>query len=327
MTTRRDFLASAGAALCVVAAPHPSLAQQPARVARIGFLGLASASSSASRVEALRGGLRDLGYFEGRNISIEFRWAEGKYDRLPQLARELVQLKVDVIVTHGTPGVRAVRDATATIPVVIAAAGDAIANRLVSSLRRPGGNVTGSTFFSAEVAAKQIELFKEGLPRVTRIALLVNPRSSAQTNRPPAAVADRLKVGFEQFDASSPAEFEAAFAAMAKKHLEAVWVQQEPAFTTDAQTIAGLALRHRLPSIGFNEFAHAGGLIGYGENILEMFRRAAYFVDRIVKGARPGDLPVERATKFDLVVNLKTAKALGLTISPNLLFRADRVIE
>ena len=328
MTTRRELFI-AGGGLCVLGTPLVSMAQQPAKVARIGFLGLSSASSMASRVEAFLAGMRGLGYVDGKNIAIEFRWAEDQYERLAELAAELVRLKVDVLVTHATPGTRAAKAATATIPIVMAASGDAVANGMVASLARPGGNVTGSTFFSPELAAKQIELLKEVLPRIDRVAMFINPDNPALVVERQAMeiAAKSLKFSLNQFEVRTPKAFESAFKSIAASRVDVLWIHRDPMVVANAKAIAELAVKYRLPSTGFNGLAEAGGLIGYGESIVEMFRRAAYFVDRILKGAKPGDLPVERATKFELGINLKTARALGVTIPQSILVRADKVIE
>jgi len=328
MNDRRRLLVALGAG--ALAVPLLSFAQQqPAKIPRIGFLGLASASGYASQVEALRAGLHDLGYAEGKNLVIEFRWAEGKYDRLPELATELVRLKVDVIVTHGTPGVRAAKKTTTTIPIVMAAVGDAVATGLVASLARPGGNVTGSTFFSPELHAKRLELIKEAMPNITRVGMLGNPEN-------PVFVADiklvnvaakSMKVELQRFLARGPDDFESVFSAMAKNHVQAVLIEGEPMTNVNSKALATIATKYHLAAAGNRAFADSGGLVGYGQNNLEVFRRAAYFVDKILKGAKPGDLPIERTAKFDLVVNLKTAKALGIKIPQQLLQRANKVIE
>ena len=324
---RRSLLVAFGAG--ALAVPLGLFAQQPPKVARIGFLGSALASSFAKQVEALRAGLRDLGYVEGRNMLIEFRWAEGKYERLPELAAELVNLKIDVLVTHGIPGTRAAKLTTSKIPIVMAIAGDAVATGLVASLARPGGNITGSSYFLPQLNAKRLELLKEALPHVTQVAALFNPSNpiSSPNIQAMGLAAKALKLELQQFKVPGPKEFEMAFSAMAKKRVDAVAITEDGEFAAYAKGIADAALRQRLPSTGSKEFAEAGGLIGYGVNLLDIFRRGAYFVDRILKGAKPGELPVEQATKFELVVNLKTAKALGLAISKELLFRADKVIE
>lgn len=329
MNERRKLLLALGVGLGTLWAAVPSLAQQQAKVRRIGFLSPVSAAGGASRVEALRAGLRELGYVEGKNIAIEFRWAEERNERLPGLAGELARLKPDVIVTHGTPGVRAAKDATATIPIVMSAVGDAVVTGLVASLARPGGNVTGSTFFSLELYGKRIELLKEIFPRAKRFAFLVNPDnpSSAPTYAAAEDAAKLLKVELQRFAVRGPGEFDSAFSAMAKTRVDAVVVQEDPLLVTHARTIAQLAAKRRLPAASGPGLAEAGGLLGYGPNLLEMFRRAAYFVDRILKGATPGDLPVERPTRFELVINAKAAGQIGVTIPARVLARADRVIE
>jgi putative ABC transport system substrate-binding protein len=325
VTTRRKILIALGAG--ALAAPLAAFAQQKGKVWRIGFLG---AVSAADRVEALRAGLRDLGYVEGKNIVIEFRWAEGKYERLPDLAAELVRLKVDVFVTYGTPGVLAAKSATTTIPIVMASVGDALALGLVASLARPGGNVTGMTGFGPEGAAKRLELLKDAFPRTRQVAVLLNPDTLiSMTVVFPAmeATAKSLKLELQQFGVRGPGDIDNAFAAMAKRRVDAVVTTDDSVVVAHFGAIAKLAAKMRLPSVGLPEFAEAGGLMAYGVNRLELFRRAGYFVDRILKGAKPADLPVEQATRFETVVNLKTAKALGIKIPQSFLLRTDRVIE
>ncbi len=312
------------------AAPLTAFAQQKGKVWRIGFLGLTTASSTASRVEALRAGLRDLGYVEGKNIVIEFRWAEDKYDRLPELAAELVRLKVDVIVTAGTVGIRAAKSATTTIPIVMASIGDPVALGLVASLARPGGNVTGMAGFSPEVAAKRLELLMDAFPRTKQVAVLFNPDnpSFVRVTLPAMeAAAKSLKLELHQFGVRGPGDYDSAFAAMAKRRVDAVVVLDDGALVANFGPIVKLAAKMRLPSIGLPEFAEAGGLMAYGPSRLASVRRAAYFVDRIFKGAKPADLPVEQATRFETLLNQKTAKALGLQFPQAVLARADRVIE
>jgi len=292
---RRHFITLVGG--MAVAWPLVSYAQLPGRMARIGFLGSASATGSAKSVEALRTGLRELGYVEGRNIVIEFRWAEGKYDRLSGLAAELIRLNVDVIVTHGTPGTRTAKKATSTIPIVMAISGDAIATGLVTSLARPEANVTGSTFFITQLNAKRLELVKEVCPQVARVAALSNPNNPVSKPIIPAmqAAAMPLKLEFDVAEAQGPSEFDSAFASMAKRRVDAVVITED------------------------GEFAASFGEIAT--------HRAAYFVDKILKGAKPADLPIEQPTRFELVINLKTAKTLGLEIAPAMLARADETIE
>jgi putative ABC transport system substrate-binding protein len=326
-STRRNLLIALGAG--ALAAPLSLLAQPQGKVWRIGFLSSESASGDGTRVEALRAGLRDLGYEEGKNLVIELRWADGKNDRLPELAAELVRLNVDVLVTYASPAIRAAKQATTTIPIVMAAVADPVALGLVASLARPGGNITGSTFFITELAAKRIELLKEALPRITQVAVLFDPAipPSRLILQAMETTARSLKVTLHEFAVRGPSEFESAFAAIVKKRVGAIAVMENPMFIANAKTISDLAAKARLPLIGNGEVAEAGGMIGYGANLLELYRRAAYFVDRILKGANPGAIPVEQPTRFELVINLRTAKALGIKISQSLLQRADKVIE
>jgi putative ABC transport system substrate-binding protein len=322
---RRDFITLVGGA--VLMAPRATRAQQKA--ARIGFLGLVSASSHASRTAALRAGLRDLGYIEGKNLVIEFRWAEGNYERLPALAEELVRLKVDVLLTHGASGAFAAKRATSTIPIVITAAGDMVELGLVSSLSRPGGNITGLSLFSAAYTAKRLELMKEAIPSLTKAALLLNPDNATYrlVVQEVETTAKALNVELRKFEARLPGDIERAFSAMADEKIEGVVIHEDTVLLANAAMIANLAMSQRLPSCGFPELVKAGGLIAYGINFPDMDYRATTFVDKILKGAKPGDLPVERSTKFDVIVNLKTAKAIGVTLPTAILLRADEVIE
>ena len=304
-------------------------AQQAGRVSRIGFLGASSPSAQPANLEALRAGLRDLGYVDGKDIVIEYRWAEGKYDRLGALAAELVRLKVDVLVTGGTASIRAAKQSTTTTPIVMTSSGDAVSTGLVDSLARPGGNVTGITFFVPELMAKRLDLLKEAVPRIRRTAVLVNPDDPSHvpvlTTMEMAARA--LKVELHKFEARGPSEFISVFAAMTKIPVDALVVQEDALFIGNAKAIADLAMKNQLAAAGHAAFADAGGQIGYGPSFPDMFRRTAYFVDKILKGTKPYDLPVERPTKFEFVINGRTAKALGLTLPPSLQLRADRVIE
>ena len=289
-----------------------------------------SASSWAGRTDALRSGLRDFGYVEGKNTIIEFLSAEGKFDRLPGLAAELVRQNVDVIVVGGTPAIRAAKQATETVPIVIAAVGDAVAGGLVASLSRPGGNITGSTYFAPELAAKQLELLKEAFPQTTRVAVVVNPSNPAAgpSLRIVESAARSLKLQLKQFAVREPADFEAAFVTIAKTGYRTALIIDDPITISNARALAELALKHRLATgANFVEYAEAGGLTSYGVNLNAMWRRAAYFVDKILKGTSPGEIPMERSTRFDLVINRKTANAIGVTIAPSILIRADRVIE
>ena len=304
-------------------------AQQPGKIYRIGFLSPTSASSNVDRVEALRAGLRDLGYVEGKNLIIEFRWAEGKFDRLPELAAELVRLNVDVIVTVSTPGIRAAKNATTTIPIVMATSGDPVGFGFVASLARPGGNITGSSNFSPELSAKRLELLKEVVPRIRRVAVLFNPDNSINARNLPEMeqTAKALKMLLQRFEVRKADEFKNAFSAMTKQRVDAVALPDDDFVSVNGSRIAELAAKQRLPSVGRKEFAEDGGLIGYGVNFLDLYRRAAIFVDKILKGRKPADLPVEQPMKFEFVANLKTAKQIGVTIPQWTLMKADKVIK
>jgi putative ABC transport system substrate-binding protein len=323
---RREFIALVGGA---AAWPLAARAQPTNKIARIGFLGSATAAGSAQSVSTLREGLSALGYVEGKNIILEFRWAEGKYDQLLELVTDLIRLNVDVLVTHGTPGTQTAKRATNNIPIVMAISGDAVATGIVTNLGRPEANVTGSTFFLPELNAKRLELLMEVLPHVTHVGALSNPANPVSRPIIPAmrAAAARLKLEIEVFEVQGPSDFIGAFEAVAKSRVNAVAVTEDGEFAASFKTIAALAVGNKLPSIGSKEYAEAGGLIGYGVNILNLYRRAAYFIDKILKGSKPADLPIEQPTRFDFVINLKTAKTLGLTVPPTLLSRADVVIE
>ena len=327
MNKRRKLLVAFGAG--AFATPLACFAAQPAKVARVGYLGVTSAASAKSRIEALRVGLRELGYVEGKNLVIEFRWADDKYERLPALMAELIGLKVDVIVTHSTPGIRAAKQATTTIPIVMAHAGDAVLAGLVANIARPDGNVTGSTFSNPELAAKRLEVLRDTFPNIRRVALLQNPDNPTMVPvlKAMQQAANALKLELQQIGVRTPDELEGAFAAMAAKRAEAVVAIEDAMLNGNIEKIADLAARHKLPSIGLPELAEAGGLLAYGVDIVQMFRRAAYFADKILKGVKVSALPVERATKFELILNMKTAKMLGLKIPNSILVRADKVIE
>src|SRR5437867_6190965 len=266
---------------------------QPAKVIRIGFLGPTAAASDAGRMEALRAGLRDLGYLEGKNLVIESRWAEGKFDRLPELAAELVRLNVDVILTTGTPGIRAAKNATTTIPIVMVTSGDPVGFGFVASLARPGGNITGSSVFSPELSAKRLDLLKETLPRTQRVAVLFNPDNSINDRNLPAMeqTAKLLKIRLQRFEVRGAEEFKNAFAAMTKQRVDAVALPEDDFLNANQNEVAELVAKQRLPSIGRAEFAEAGGLIGYAVNFFDLYRRAAIFVDKILKGAKPPTSP------------------------------------
>jgi putative ABC transport system substrate-binding protein len=323
---RRAFLAVAGGAEVWSLIAR---AQQPKKLARIGFLDPGYASAFIAYVDAFREGLHELGYIEGENIIIEYRWAESEYSRLPGLAKELVALNVDVLVTHGLPGVLAAKRATSTIPIVMAVIGDAVKLGLVTSLNRPGQNLTGNSFFSPELHAKRLEFLKEALPNSRRVGALFNPdnQTNAVVLEAMAVTAKSLTLELQQFEARGSNEFGVAFSAMAARAIEGIVVVDDPAIIPYAEAIVELGKAQRLPSIGSSEIAEAGGLMAYAVDFLEMYRHAADFVDKILKGAKPYQLPVEQPTRFKFVINLKTANALGLKI-PNLLFaRADEVIE
>jgi putative ABC transport system substrate-binding protein len=324
---RRDFMLGLGSA--AIALPLPVFAQQKSGLARVGFLGSESPSEYARNVEALRAGLGALGYVEGKNLAIEFRWAEGRYDRLPALAAELAGSKVDVIVTHGTPGTFAAKRATATIPIVMASSGDAVGTGLISSLSRPDGNITGMTLLLPELSAKRLELLKQVAPGLARVGSLFNPLNPAYATdiAKTDEAAKLLKVQVQRFGARRPQEFDAAFAAMNKARVEAVLVHQDGMLNANPGAIANLARRFRMLSAGFEEFGEAGGLIGYGVSFPRMYQRAATYVDKLLKGAKVRDLPVEQPTEFNLVVNLKTAAALDIKLPALLLQRADRIVE
>ena len=323
--SRRRFLLRAAALL---AASRAAFAQ-PAKTIRVGVLAVPSAAAFAPRTDALRAGLRDFGYVEGRNLAIEFRSGEGRFDRMPAMAAELVGLNVDVIVTAGTPAIRAAKAATRKIPIVIAAVGDAVGGGLVESLARPGGNITGSTYFAPELAAKQLELLKETFPQAARIAFVVNPDNPAvlPAQRSVAAAAKALGVELETFAVRAPADFDGALASAAAKRHTVALVIDDPITISNAKLMADAALKHRVASAGFVEYADAGGLLGYGVDLSAMWRRAAFFVDRIMKGANPGAIPVERSTAFELVVNRRAAKMLKVSIPAAVLARADRAVD
>ncbi len=312
--------------------PVGAEAQQAAKIARIGYLTLSLAAAPHLR-EAFLQGLRDLGYVEGRNVVIEYRDAEGKLERLPALAAELVALKVDVIVAGGTPQALAAKQATRTIPIVFAAAVDPVENGLVTSLARPGGNVTGLSNLAQELVGKRLEQLKQAVPRVSRVAVLWQPgafpeRTEKELLKEAEVAARALGVRLQFVEARGPEDFDRAFSEMTRKRADALTVLSCGMCVNERRRLVDLAAKNRLPALyQTRESVDAGGLMSYGPNLADSFRRAATYVDRILKGAKPGDLPVEQPTKFELVINLKAAKALGLTIPPSLLGRADHVVE
>jgi putative tryptophan/tyrosine transport system substrate-binding protein len=305
-------------------------AQQTKKVPQIGFLGAASISAVAARIEGFRHGLRELGYVERRNIVIEYRSAEGKPDRLPALAAELVRLKVNVIVTGGPTATRAAKEATSTIPIVMTQDPDPIATGFVASLARPGGNITGLSTLAPEISGKQLELLKEIVPRLSRVAVLGSSTQpgNAQALREVELTAGTFGVRLQYLDVLSSKNIETAFRAASKGRAEAVLVLGGPVLNSHRTQIADLAAKNRLPAIyDRREYVEAGGLMSYATSITDLDRRAATYVDKILKGTKPADLPVEQPTKFEFVINLKAAKQIGLTIPPNVLARADRVIK
>ena len=328
MDRRRFLLTSLAGA---VAVPLAVEAQSAAKVYRIGFLSSSSSSAGIARLEAFKHGLRELGYLEGQNLAIEYRWAEGKNDRLPALAADLVRLRVDVIVTQGTLTALAARRTTSTIPIVFTVAGDPLRAGLIASLARPGGNVTGLAVMGSEMTAKRLELLREAVPALARIAVLwnsANPSSTPEFKETETA-ARALGMQAQSVEVKDASMLDRAFAAMIREQAKAIIVLSDNMLFGQRKQIAHLAAHQRLAGIAWTrEFAEDGGLLMvYGPDISEMHRRAAAYVGKILRGANPADLPVEQPTKFELVINLKTAKALGLTIPASLLLRADQVIE
>ncbi len=315
----------------LLAAPLAAEAQPAGKVPRVAYLSASSAASATWGVEAFRQGLRELGYIEGRNILIEYRWADGRFDRLPALAADLARLAVDVIVASNTPAALAARNATGTIPIVLVTSGDPVGSGLVASLARPGGNVTGLSLFSTlAMSGKQLELLKQAFPTVSHVAVLANPAN------PPTAglltetelAARPLGLRLRVVPVREPKEFDDAFAMMKNERVPALLVIADPLVNDHRGRIVAFSATNRLPAIyPYRTFVDAGGLMSYGVDLSDLSRRAATYVDRILKGAKPAELPIEQPTKFELVINLKTAKALGLTIPPSLLQRADQVIE
>ena len=305
-------------------------AQQPGKIPRIGFLGTASPSAASARFEALREGLRELGYVDGKNIVIEQRYAEEKLDRLNELAAELVRLKVNVIVTVGPAATRPVKEATAVIPIVMGVDDDPVGNGFVASLARPGGNITGLATLAPELSGKQLELLKEIIPSLSHVAVLGTSTQPAtvQSLKEVELAAGALAVKLQYLDVSSPDDIETAFRAAGKTHADAVLVLRAAVFFSHRRQIVDLATKSRLPAMYYTtEYVENGGLMTYAASITELFRRAAVYVDRILKGAKPADLPIEQPKKFELVINLKAAKQIGLTIPQRVLSRADRVIK
>ena len=328
MIDRRAFLQGLSAAL--LATPAPAIAQPAARLRRVGFLSPAASSDARmlGLLDVFRQGLVELGYVEGRTFAIEPRWAEEHYERLPQMATELVALKVDVILAVAVPAVRAAKAATQTIPIVMAAVVDPVATGLVSSLAHPNGNLTGLSTMAPEVTAKQIEILKEIVPKASVIALLWNPDNPGNLPQLRAADVSSRSLGIRllALEARGPEDFDRAFGAMARGRADALIVLADVILNKHRARLADLALAHHLPA-AYGQDVSPVGLVTYSVNTRDLFRRSASYVDRIFKGAKPGDLPIEQATRFELAINLKAARALGLTIPQSLLLRADHVIE
>jgi putative ABC transport system substrate-binding protein len=325
MIDRRALLRALGCGLLGV--PFGAAAQPAGRTYRIGFLGGASAAGYTPLVESFILGLRDLGYVVGKNVALEYRWADGHYDRLPGLAAELTRLKVDVIVTQGTPAAYAAKRLSSSVPVVMAIVGNPVESGLVASLARPGGSVTGSSYFMNELNAKRLELIKMLIPSLARAGVLINPDNPAM-----ASVLDEmeqraqaLKVTIQPVKVRNLEELDGTLQA-SRKQIDALTVVEEGLFVANAARVAELAAKHRIPSIGFGEYCEAGGLMAYGVDFPYIWRQSATLVDKILKGAKPADLPIQQATRFELVINLKAAKALGITLRPEVRARADRVI-
>jgi putative ABC transport system substrate-binding protein len=331
MPNRREFLSAAMASLLSV--PLAAEGQHAWKVPRVGFLSAQSASDPQAQraLDVFRQSLRELGYMEGQSVAIEYRWAEGKPERLPELATELVRLKVDVIVTAGgVPPAQAAQRATKEIPIVATGAVDPVAAGLVTSLARPGGNITGLAQISDQLVGKELELLKEVAPKVTRVAVLWNPTNPGNTHQLRGAeqAAAALELRLQPVEARSPGEIDRAFVAMMRERAEALLVLLDATFYDQRARIVDLAAKSRLPAVyGYSVFAETGGLMSYAANRFDVARYMAVYVNKILKGAKPGDLPVEQPTKFELIINLKTAKALRLAIPPSLLLRADQVIE
>jgi putative ABC transport system substrate-binding protein len=330
MISRRQLLIALGAGSFTISLA--SVAQQPGKVWRVGFLSARNrpASIDADDFGAFPKGMRELGYVEGKNLVIEWRFAEGKVERLPGLAAELVQLRVDVIVTQSTPATSAAQKATTTIPIVMSTVGDPIGSGFIKSLPRPGGNITGLANMIIELSPKHLEMLSSMVPKLSRVAVLLNPDngSNPATLKTVQAAAQKLNIKILPFEARTPQEIENAFSGITREHAGAVILAQDSVFVGQRRRIAELALKNRLPSIAATrDFAESGFLIAYGTSFADLFRRTATHVDKIFKGATPADLPVEQPTTFELVINGKTAKALGLKIPQSLLVSADKVIE
>ena len=328
MTSRRTFLATVAGGL--LAAPFDAGAQQTGKGYRVGFLGNSTAALEANLVEPFREGLRDLGYREGQNIVIEYRWAEGKYERFPTLIAELMALKVDVIVTAGTPATQAVKKATTSVPLVMVAVGDPVGTGIVASLNRPGGNITGLSSIAPELEGKRLELLREVIPELSHIAVLWNPANAfhVTAEKEVQAAARTLRMKVLSLGIRTPEELDGAFPTINRERPGALLVLADRLFLHHRTRIMNFAAQHRLPGVyAYRELVEAGGLMSFGPSYADMHRRAATYVDKIVRGIRPADLPVELPATFELVINLKTAKALGLKIPQSVLTRATEIIR
>jgi putative tryptophan/tyrosine transport system substrate-binding protein len=326
--SEKVFCLAVGALL--LALSFQAEAQQPKKVPRIGWLSGGDSNSSRSQVEGFRQGLRELGYVEGQNILLEYRWAEGNSDRYPVLAGELVHLRVDVIVTLGTQATLAAKQATNTIPIVAGGAGDLIGEGLVASLARPGGNVTGLTNIDPDLSAKRLQLLKETFPKVARVAVLYHggPGGDQEELSETRTAARALRIQIQPLQVKEPSQFQSGYAAMTKERADALIIFHGSFTGFHRRELIELAFKHRLPTMcGSPVWSTDGGLISYGHDRHDQFRRAAIYVDKILKGTKPADLPVQQPTKFELIINLKTAKQIGVAIPPNVLARADKVIR
>jgi putative ABC transport system substrate-binding protein len=327
LNARRRLLLAAAMALAWSRVPF---AQAPGKRVRVGFLVPTTRRGFTPRIEGLKAGLRELGYVEGKNLLIEYRSVEdNRYDRLPELAAQLVALRVDVLITAGTPATLALKRATSSIPIIMGAISDPVATGVVSDLARPGGNVTGMMFFVAELGVKRLQLIREGVPQLKRVAVLMNADnvSMAPVEREMAPAAKGLGLEIQRYDVRSPSDFDTAFAAMAARGAEALVVVEDAMLNVNSRRLGAAATERRLVSIGSPDVAIGGGAFAYGVNQVDMFRRAAHYIDKIVRGSKPADLPIERVTKFEMMINMKAIKTLGIALPQHLLIRADRIIE
>ena len=316
---------------CLLFGPSSSTeAQQAKRVPVVGYVDAGSPATTGQRAQGFTQGLNELGYVDGQNLTIEYRWADGKLDRLPAFVADVVRSRVDVIVSSATPAIRIAQEQTTTIPIVMAGVTDPVGVGFVASLARPGGNITGLTHLAPDLTGKRLELLKEVVPRLLRVAVLWNPQQPGQrlAYAESQAAAQGLKLTLTSVEARNREEIEAAFLAMRKERVEAFFELPDPVIFVNRNLIVALAAKHRIPAMySFSEYVDSGGLISYGASFPGLFRRAATYVDKILKGAKPADLPVEQPTKFDLVINLKTAKQVGVAIPQSVLYRADKVIK